>query len=193
MTAARATQSGRYRPGAQSRQGTAQRRHAPGPSGCSHAGTQQGPIRRARALLPGIREAQRVPRGRSGQVGHELRPTRDRRPLGVGGQRASIATYPVALFDDARGPADRIEALRRPYPEEQPTDPAQGVLVADDVRHQLVLRPQPLNRYLIDSRTHLTQESRRVDRHLRSARPAREPSAGEQLAARPRPRSPGSV
>ena len=55
-------QGGRHRPRAQSRERAPQRRHAPRPARRGHARAQQGPVRRAGALPPGIRQAQRLPR-----------------------------------------------------------------------------------------------------------------------------------
>ena len=48
--------------------------------------------------------------------------------------------------------------------------------------------PNPLNRYLINNRSQLHEESRRVDRHLRAARPARRTQRRRAIGCR-RPRS----
>ena len=78
--AAREAQGGRRRPRAQSRERAPQPRHAPRPARRGHARAQQGSVRRAGALPPRIRQAQRLPRDRSRLVGHELHAARDRRP-----------------------------------------------------------------------------------------------------------------
>ena len=161
-----------------------QRRHAPRPARRGHPGAEQGPGRRAGALPAGLRQAQRLPRDRSRRVGHELHPARDRRPARrrwPAGEHRDLPGRPVRQHE---GAAHRIEAVRRAHPQEQPADPGQGVLVADDVRHQLVLRPQPAQPLPAQQPVAPAQEPRRVDRHLRPARPAVEPGAGEQLAAR---------
>ena len=95
------------------------------------------------ALPPGVRHAQRLPDHRSRRVGHELHPARDRRQARRRRPAGEHRHLPSRAARRHQGAADRIEAVRGAHPQEQPADPGQGVLVADDVRHRLVLRPQP--------------------------------------------------
>ena len=122
---------------------------------------------------------------------YTLRAIGDR--LGVGGQRASIATYPVALFDDTKAPLTGSKRYVVHIPKSSLPIPVKAFwsLTMYDTNSFFV--PNPLNRYLINNRSHLHTQPRRLDRHLHTARPAVEPDAGEQLAARARAADSGSA
>ena len=109
--------------------------------------------------------------------------------LGVGGQRASIATYPFTLLRPHQGSADRLEPLRPAPPQEQTADPGEGVLVAHHVRHRFVPCSQPVEPVPDHQPVPAAHESRRVDRYLRAARQAVASEPAEQLAARTRART----
>ena len=97
------------------------------------ARTEQGPGGCARALPPGVRHAQRLPDRRSRRLGHELHPARDRRQARRRRPAGEHRHLPSRAARRHQGAADRIEAVRGAHPQEQPADPGQGVLVADDV------------------------------------------------------------
>ena len=187
--AAIATQDGRHRPRAQSRERAPQRRHAPRPARRRHPGPEQGPVRRTRALPPGVRQAQRLPHHRSRRLGHELHAARDRRQARRRRPAGEHRDLPGRAVRRHQGTTHRIKPVRHSHPEEQPADPGQGVLVADDVRQELVLRPQPAQPLPDQQPLAPAHQPRRLDRHLHPARQAVEPAPGEQLAARARART----
>ena len=84
---------------------------------------------------------------------YTLRAIGDR--LGVGGQRASIATYPVALFDNSRVPLTGSKRYVVHIPKSSLPIPARAFwsLTMYDTNSYFV--PNPLNRYLINNRSQL--------------------------------------
>ena len=152
--------------------------------------TEQGPGGCARALPPGVRHAQRLPDHRSRRLGHELHPARDRRharrrrPAGEHRRptRSRCSTTRKAPLTGSKRYVVHIPKSSLPIPVK-----AFWSLTMYDTDSFFV--PNPLNRYLINNRSHLHTQPRRLDRHLRPARPAVEPGAGEQLAARTRHRA----
>ena len=75
--------------------------------------------------------------------------------LGIGGQRASIATYPVTLFDDAKAPLTGSNRYVVHIPKSSLPIPVKAFwsLTMYDTNSFFV--PNPLNRYLINNRSQL--------------------------------------
>ena len=75
--------------------------------------------------------------------------------LGVGGQRASIATYPIALLDDTKAPLTGSKRYVIHIPKSSLPIPVKAFwsLTMYDTNSFFV--PNPLNRYLINNRSHL--------------------------------------
>ena len=84
---------------------------------------------------------------------YTLRAIGDR--LGVGGQRASIATYPVALFDDTKAALTGSRRYVVHIPKSSLPIPVKAFwsLTMYDTNSFFV--PNPLNRYLINNHAHL--------------------------------------
>ena len=187
--AARPAQGGRHRPRAQSRERAAQRRHAARPAGRRHTGAQQGPVRRAGALPAGFAKHNGYLVTDLGAWGtnYTLRAIGDR--LGVGGQRASIATYPVALFDNTKAPLTGSNRYVLHIPKSSLPIPVKAFwsLTMYDTNSFFV--PNPLNRYLINNRSHLhTNPDGSIDIYVQHDKPSN-PAQVEQLAARARARA----
>ena len=108
--------------------------------------------------------------------------------IGLGGQRAGVATYPGRAARRHQGTADRIQALCAPPRQEPATDPSACVLVADDVQQPVVLRRQPPEPLPAQRPLPPPQERGRLGRHLRPVEPAEQPGPSQQLAARHRRR-----
>ncbi len=113
---------------------------------------------------------------------YTLRAIGDR--LGVGGQRASIATYPVALIDDTKAPLAgsqryvlHIQKSSLPIPVK-----AFWSLTIYDTNSFFV--PNPLNRYLINSHSPLhTNPDGSSDIYVQHNRPSKPAQASNWLPA----------
>ena len=75
--------------------------------------------------------------------------------LGIGGQRASIATYPVTLFDNTKAPLTGSNRYVVHIPKSSLPIPVKAFwsLTMYDTNSFFV--PNPLNRYLLNNRSHL--------------------------------------
>ena len=84
---------------------------------------------------------------------YTLRAIGDR--LGVGGQRASIATYPVALFDDTKAPLTGSNRYVIHIPKSSLPIPVKAFWSLTMYDNNSFFVPNPLNRYLINNHSHL--------------------------------------
>ncbi len=113
---------------------------------------------------------------------YTLRAIGDR--LGVGGQRASIATYPVALFDDTKAPLTGSKRYVVHIPKSSLPIPVKAFwsLTMYDTNSFFV--PNPLNRYLINNRSHLhTNPDGSIDLYIQHDRPSNPTQASNWLPA----------
>ena len=130
-------------------------------------------------------QAQWLPRDRSrGEWGtnYTLRAIGDR--LGIGGQRASIATYPLALFDDTKAPLTGSKRYVLHIPKSNLPIPVKAFwsLTMYDTNSFFV--PNPLNRYLINNRSHLhTNRDGSIDIYVQHDEPSNPAQASNWLPA----------
>ena len=134
---------------------------------------------------------------------YALRAIGDR--LGVGGQRASIATYPVALLDDTKAPLTGSKRYVLHLPKSSLPIPVKAFwsLTMYDTNSFFV--PNPLNRYLINNHSALhSNPDGSIDIYVQHNRPSSPAQASNWLPApanatrvpfdlapvRPRPRDP---
>ncbi len=171
--AARAAQDGRHRARAQSRESPPERRHAPRPARRGHPRSEQGarPPRSGSTSRssPSTMATSITDLGAWG-TNYTLRAIGDK--LGVGGQRASIATYPVALVDDTKAPLTGSKRYVLHIPKSNLPIPVKAFwsLTMYDTNSFFV--PNPLNRYDDQQPVATAHQPRRLDRHLRAARQA---------------------
>ena len=113
---------------------------------------------------------------------YTLRAIGDR--LGVGGQRASIATYPVALFDNTRVPLTGSKRYVLHIPKSSLPIPVKAFwsLTMYDTNSFFV--PNPLNRYVINNRSHLHRNpDGSIDIYVQHDQPSNPAQASNWLPA----------
>ena len=104
--------------------------------------------------------------------------------LGVGGQRASIATYPIALLDDTKAPLTGSKRYVIHIPKSSLPIPVKAFwsLTMYDTNSFFV--PNPLNRYLINNRSHLhTNPDGSIDIYIQHNEPSNPAEARNWLPA----------
>lgn len=104
--------------------------------------------------------------------------------LGVGGQRASIATYPVTLFDDTKALLTGSKRYVVHIPKSSLPIPVKAFwsLTMYDTNSFFV--PNPLNRYLINNRSHLhTNPDGSIDIYIQHDKPSNPARASNWLPA----------
>jgi hypothetical protein len=104
--------------------------------------------------------------------------------LGVGGQRASIATYPVALFDDTKAPLTGSKRYVLHIPKSSLPIPAKAFwsLTMYDTNSFFV--PNPLNRYELNNRSHLhTNPDGSIDIYIQHDKPSNPAQVSNWLPA----------
>ena len=111
-----------------------------------------------------------------------LRAIGDR--LGVGGQRASIATYPVALFDDTKAPLTGSKRYVVHIPKSSLPIPVKAFWSLTMYDNNSFFVPNPLNRYLINnhSRLHRNPDGS-IDIYVQHNRPSNPAQASNWLPA----------
>ena len=93
--------------------------------------------------------------------------------LGVGGQRASIATYPVALFDNTKAPLTGSKRYIVHIPKSSLPIPVKAFWSLTMYDSNSFFVPNPLNRYLINNRSHLhTNSDGSIDIYVQHDRPS---------------------
>ena len=104
--------------------------------------------------------------------------------LGVGGQRASIATYPVALFDDTKAALTGSTRYVLHIPKSSQPIPVKAFWSLTMYDNNSFLVPNPLNRYLINNRTHLHRNhDGSIDIYVQHDRPANPAQVSNWLPA----------
>ena len=114
--------------------------------------------------------------------------------LGVGGQRASIATYPIALLDDTKAPLTGSKRYVIHIPKSSLPIPVKAFwsLTMYDTNSFFV--PNPLNRYLINNRSHLhTNPDGSIDIYIQHNEPSNPAEARNWLPAPARARIPSGL
>ena len=177
-------------PGLRSRKSPPQRRHAPRPARRGHAKD------RARSCPLRSGSTSRQFAKHNGYLvtdlgawgtNYTLRAIGDR--LGVGGQRASIATYPVALFDDTKAPLTGSKRYVVHIPKSNLPIPVKAFWSLTMYDTDSFFVPNPLNRYVLNNRSHLhTNPDGSIDIYVQHDKPSN-PAQATQLAARTRHRA----
>ena len=102
---------------------------------------------------------------------YTLRAIGDR--LGVGGQRASIATYPVALFDDTKAPLTGSKRYVIHIPKSSLPIPVKAFWSLTMYDNNSFFVPNPLDRYLINNHSHLHRNpDGSIDIYIQHDRPS---------------------
>jgi hypothetical protein len=104
--------------------------------------------------------------------------------LGVGGQRASIATYPVALFDDTKAPLTGSKRYVVHIPKSSLPIPVKAFwsLTMYDTNSFFVANP--LNRYLLNTRSRLHKNpDGSIDIYVQHDKPSNPAQASNWLPA----------
>ena len=111
-----------------------------------------------------------------------LRAIGDR--LGVGGQRASIATYPVALFDDTKAPLTGSKRYVVHIPKSSLPIPVKAFWSLTMYDNNSFFVPNPLNRYLINNHSRLRRNpDGSIDIYVQPSRPSNPAQASNWLPA----------
>ncbi len=104
--------------------------------------------------------------------------------LGVGGQRASIATYPVALFDDTKAPLIGSNRYVIHIPKSRLPIPVKAFWSLTMYDSNSFFVPNPLNRYLLNNRSHLrTNPDGSIDMYIQHDRPSNPAQVSNWLPA----------
>ena len=104
--------------------------------------------------------------------------------LGVGGQRASIATYPVALLDDTKAPLTGSRRYVVHIPKSNLPIPAKAFWSLTMYDTDSFFVPNPLNRYELNNRSHLhTNPDGSIDIYIQHDQPSNPEQAGNWLPA----------
>ena len=104
--------------------------------------------------------------------------------LGVGGQRASIATYPVALFDDTKAPLTGSGRYVIHIPKSSLPIPVKAFWSLTMYDSNSFFVPNALNRYLINNRSHLhTNPDGSIDIYVQHDKPSNPAQASNWLPA----------
>ncbi len=104
--------------------------------------------------------------------------------LGVGGQRASIATYPVALFDSSKAPLTGSKRYVIHIPTSSLPIPVKAFWSLTMYDSNSFFVPNPLNRYLINNRSRLHRNhDRSIDIYVQHGRPSNPKQASNWLPA----------
>ena len=134
--------------------------------------------------------AQRLPRHRPRRLGHGLhRCGRSATGSASAASAASIATYPVALFDYTRRRSPGSNRYVVHIPKSSLPIPVRAFWSLTLYDTQLVLRPQPLDRYLVNNRSHLrSNPDGSIDIYVQHDQPS-DPHRSATGCPRPRPDS----
>ena len=104
--------------------------------------------------------------------------------LGVGGQRASIATYPVALLDDTKAPLTGAHQYVVHIPKRSLPIPVKAFWSLTMYDSGSFFVPNPLNRYLINNRSHVhTNPDGSVDIYIQHDKPSNPAQVSNWLPA----------
>lgn len=115
---------------------------------------------------------------------YTLRAIGDR--IGLGGQRASIATYPVALFDDTKAPLTGSKRYVLHIPKSSLPIPVRAFWSLTMYDSNSFFVPNPINRYAITDLTHLHKNpDGSINIYVQHARPSNPAQAQNWLPAPP--------
>jgi hypothetical protein len=104
--------------------------------------------------------------------------------VGVGGQRASIATYPFALLDDTKAPLTGSRRYVLHLPETSLPIPVKAFWSLTLYDSSSYFVPNPLNRWVINNRSHLrTNADGSIDIYVQSNRPSNSAQVSNWLPA----------
>ena len=104
--------------------------------------------------------------------------------LGIGGQRASIATYPVALLDDSKAALIGSNRYVVHIPKSDLPIPVQAFWSLTLYDSNSFFVPNPLNRYLINNRSHVRPNpDGSIDIYIRHDKPSNPAQVSNWLPA----------
>ena len=191
--APRPAQDARHRPRPQPRERAPERRHAARAARRGHAGARQGHVRRARPLHAGTSPSTTATSiADLGSVGHELHPARDRRQARRRRTAGEHRHIPGRLLDDTKAPLTGSNQYVLHIPKRSLPIPVKAFWSLTMYDSSSFFVPNPLNRYLINNRSHLhTNPDGSIDIYVQHDKPSN-PAQVEQLAARTRHRASAS-
>lgn len=119
----------------------------------------------------------------AGGTNYTLRAIGDK--VGVGGQRASIVTYPLALLDDTKAPLTGSRRYVLHLPKTSLPIPVKAFWSLTLYDSSSYFVPNPLNRWVINNRSHLrTNADGSIDIYFQSNRPSNSAQVSNWLPAR---------